>query len=215
MKYLGFMAHLSEDEFDYLEEVLQEYNIGSYLIGFENEPYDHFHFLVEMELNDYHNFTQRVFVKKYKLRGKAKDGNCRQYGKIKDIQDIDKLKSYTIKDNNYRSNLSEADVLRIFEQSHKKESLKLLKDKMFQFVEDIFDTKDLTFDQLNKNGNNACYKPHITDSAKHAIIEFMLQNDVQITTSKLKTFYNYWISKTEIYLHSDRITLLRQFNNFI
>lgn len=215
MKYLGFMAHLSEDEFNYLEEVLQEYNIGNYLIGFENEPYDHFHFLVEMELKDYHNFTQRVFVKKYKLRGKALAGQPRQYGKIKDIQDLEKLKSYTIKDNNFRSNLPEADVQRIFEQSHKKECLKLLKDKLLIWVEDSFNTKDLTLDQLNNNGNISCMRPNINDTAKYLIVDYCLQNDIQITTSKLKMFYNFWLSKTELYLHSDKIDNVRQFNNFL
>lgn len=208
------MAHISEDQFDYLEEVLQEYNIGYYLIGFENEPYDHFHFLVEMKLSDYHNFTQRVFVNKYKLRGKAIAGHPRQYGKIKNIQDIDKLKSYTIKDNNYRSNLSEADVQRIFEQSHKKESLKLLKDKMYEHVESAFNTEDLTIDQLNKNGNISCMRPHLTDSSKYLIIQFCLQNEVDITNSKLKTFYNYWLMKTELFSQSDKIDCLRHFNNF-
>ena len=213
MKYLGFMAHLSEDEFDYLEEVLQEYNIGSYLIGFENEPYDHFHFLVEMELKDYHNFTQRVFVKKYKLRGKAQANQPRQYGKIKDIQDLEKLKSYTIKDNNYRSNLSQADVLRIFEQSHKKECLKLLKDKMYDWVENAFSTQDLTIDELNQNGKLSCKRNNI-DSAKYLIVDFCIQNNVQITNSKLKTFYNFWLAKSDIFNHIDRIDIIRQFNNF-
>lgn len=190
-KFIGFMAHLSITEYDYLEEVLQEYDCGYYLIGYEAEPYNHYHFLCQMSLSNYHNFTKRVFTTKYKLRGKAIKGHSRQYGKIKEIHDIEKLKSYTIKDGNYRSNMSEEDVKKIFDNSHKKETLKLQKDKMIDYIGSF------------------------QGDPKTKIIKYCLAHDVDITASKLKSFYNYYLAKTTYLTETDKILKIKEFNNFL
>jgi hypothetical protein len=136
MEYIAFMCHTTLEHFDYLEETLQEYNIGTYFIGYEAQPYEHYHFLVEMNNDDYVKFRKRVFIDKLKLRGQAKQGQPRQYGKINNIKDIEKMKSYTIKEGNYRTNLVSQDELsEILEKSFskqekidkEKEILKLLK----------------------------------------------------------------------------------------
>lgn len=190
-KYIGFMAHLSISEFDYLEEIIQEYDCGYYLIGYEAEPYNHFHFVCQMSLPSYHNFTKRVFITKYKLRGKASAGKARQYGKIKNIDDIEKLKSYTIKDGNYRSNMSEADVKSIFEKSHKKESIKLLKEKVYDYIES------------NKGFTN------------YLIVKYCIENEVDISPSKLKMLRNYWLQRTDKITLDEKISQIQILNNFL
>ena len=61
------MCHTTYEMVDYLEDTLKEYNIGTYFIGYEEKPYEHFHFLVEMENEDYVKYRKRVFIDKLKL----------------------------------------------------------------------------------------------------------------------------------------------------
>lgn len=120
MKELMFMAHINHEHIDYVEETLKNYDIGLYLIGLEKTDYEHMHFLVEMEEKDYHKFSKRVFKDKFKLRGRAIQGAPRQYGKIKNIEDIEKAKAYTVKDGNVRTNMKDDDLKKYLEKSFKK-----------------------------------------------------------------------------------------------
>jgi len=56
------------------------------------------HFLVDMSDKDYQAFAKRVFIDKYKLRGRATKDKPRQYGKVKKINSIKKALAYTIKE---------------------------------------------------------------------------------------------------------------------
>jgi len=120
MKELMFMAHINHEHIDYVEETLKNYDIGLYLIGLEKTDYEHLHFLVEMEDKDYHKFSKRVFKDKFNLRGRATKGAPRQYGKIKNIEDIEKAKAYTVKDGNVRTNMKDEDLQKYLDKSFKK-----------------------------------------------------------------------------------------------
>lgn len=120
MKELMFMAHINHEHIDYVEETLKNYDIGLYLIGLEKTDYEHIHFIVEMEEKDYHKFSKRVFKDKFNLRGRATQGAPRQYGKIKNIEDIEKAKAYTVKDGNVRTNMTEEDLQKYLDKSFKK-----------------------------------------------------------------------------------------------
>ncbi|AXQ65312.1 MAG: hypothetical protein [Circular genetic element sp.] len=109
--YIAFMCHTTHEMYDYLEDTLQEYDIGTYFIGYEPQPYEHFHFLVQMTEKDYGRYRKRVFIDKLKLRGKAGDGIARQYGKVSKIEDLEKLKSYTVKEGQFRTNLENTEEL--------------------------------------------------------------------------------------------------------
>lgn len=122
MEYIAFFAVIPHTDFSYVEQTLKEYEIGEYIIAAEtaqsshNEKGgEHFHFLVQMQSKDYHNFSKRVFKDKYKLRGKATSDLPRQYGKVKEIRDFDRMAAYTIKDGNIRTNMSE-EALQKFQQ---------------------------------------------------------------------------------------------------
>ena len=121
MTWHAAVFHIQEDEFDFIEETLIEYDIGGYLIGHETDPFHHYHILMESNAKVYNTFSKRL-IEKYGLRGKASKGKARQYGKIKNIKDLEKLKSYTVKDGNYRSNLSPEEVQAYFEKSYKKKT---------------------------------------------------------------------------------------------
>ena len=94
MEYIGFMCHLPLEEFTYINDTLKEYNIGGYIIAHEEKPYSHYHIICQMSDSDYHSFAQRVFKKKHNLRGRACNGNPRQYGRIKHIENLQRLKAY-------------------------------------------------------------------------------------------------------------------------
>jgi hypothetical protein len=58
------------------------------------------------------------------LRGRAVKGEPRQYGRLKHIENLQRLKAYTIKDGNYRTNLSDLEINTLKEISfHKDETL--------------------------------------------------------------------------------------------
>lgn len=117
LDYIAFMCACHHVNYDYLEETLKEYPIGLYLMASEvtKESHtetngEHFHFLVQMSDTDYHKYSKRVFKDKLKLRGQAKDGKPRQYGRVKKIEDLTRMAAYTIKQGNIRTNMTEAQL---------------------------------------------------------------------------------------------------------
>lgn len=119
LDYIAFMCAVKHEYIDYLEDTLKEYAIGLYLIASEttNDAHketdgEHFHFLVQMTDADYHKYSKRVFKDKFKLRGQARDGKPRQYGRVKKIEDLERMGAYTIKQGNIRTNMTEAQLER-------------------------------------------------------------------------------------------------------
>jgi len=79
----------------------------------------------------YTNFSKKI-VEKFKLRGKAKDGKSRQYGKVKEIDNVEKMAAYTLKDGNIRTNMSENDLEKYRSISYKKNQEKKLFSKILE-----------------------------------------------------------------------------------
>jgi hypothetical protein len=121
-KIIACFFTLPETEFDTLEEILLTYDIGRYLIGFETNPdakkKEHFHLLFEGTDGIYNAFSKRI-IEKYGLRGKGR-GN-KKYGRVlKDIRDLEKMCSYTVKEGNYRGNFPEVDIQQWYSESFSK-----------------------------------------------------------------------------------------------
>jgi len=128
-KWISFMAHIPHDEQEYLEETLKEYDIGKYVIGMEHADSvgEHFHFLVQFTDADYHKYSKRVFKDKFNLRGQNRGGKCKQYGKLKEIRDLEKMTAYTVKDGNVITNMTDKEIQKYTELSYKKtDKLELL-----------------------------------------------------------------------------------------
>ncbi len=102
MNWIACMAHIKHDQIEYITGYIDN-RFDEYIIAMETSPKvgEHMHFLL---LTDdpslYHKFAQNVFKQKYKLRGKATKGLCRQYGKVKEIENINRMMMYTVKDQN-------------------------------------------------------------------------------------------------------------------
>lgn len=102
MNWIACMAHIKHDQIEYLKGYIDN-RFDEYIIAMETSPKvgEHVHFLLKTDDPSlYHKLAQNVFKQKYKLRGKAMKGQCRQYGKVKEIEDISKMMSYTVKDGN-------------------------------------------------------------------------------------------------------------------
>jgi len=110
-KWIACMAHIKHTERDYIKGYIDN-RFDEYIIAYEHSEKvgEHMHFLLwAEEVGDYHKLAQNVFKQKYHLRGKALaktakrapgDSGCRQYGKVKNIEHIQKMMSYTVKDKN-------------------------------------------------------------------------------------------------------------------
>lgn len=136
--YQFFMCHIHHDHVDYLEQTLQEYEIGEYIIGAEITPntgIHHFHFLVEMSNYDYAKFSKRVFITKFKLRGRATKGAPRQYGKVKDIHSLDRAAAYSIKDGKIRTNMSQERISKLQELAYTKKTDDITA-KLIEYIDD-------------------------------------------------------------------------------
>lgn len=129
LPWKGFFAAIKHEAKDDVFDMLQEYKIGGYVIGYETSSDahqetqgQHMHFVVQMSNQDYHNFSERL-KRKYNLRCKALKDKPRQFGALKKIEKLEKLKAYTIKDGDYRSNLSEKELEKLTEMSYKKQTI--------------------------------------------------------------------------------------------
>lgn len=125
VKFQMFMAHIPCQDISFVEQQILQNCSGKYIIAPEYEPYDHLHFLVEMTDTAYHTFSKRIFKDKYKLRGQARNGKPRQYGKMKKINDIEKALVYTLKCYNtskdmIKTNMDKASLEAYAQQSFKK-----------------------------------------------------------------------------------------------
>lgn len=139
----AFMCALPHTEHDYLLETLQEYDsVTEYLISREtsvNSHHEtngqHFHFLVHMAPKDYKNYAERVFSKKYHLRGQAKKGLPRQYGKLREIFDLERLGAYTVKDGCITTNMPDARIKAWGQTAFRKDEVKCLREKIWFFLD--------------------------------------------------------------------------------
>lgn len=147
------MCHLPIDKFDELEDRIKLFET-EYIIAHEEGKNSHFHFMVKITDQEYHNFCQDYFKKKYQLRGRAIKDKPRQYGKERNIKDLSRSMMYTLKDGNYRTNMDEDYIQKLYEESFKKDEKEKDKEKLFKHLECIKFTKPSYDDNWNKIGES-------------------------------------------------------------
>lgn len=214
MKYQAFMAHLDLEHFDYLEEKLQEYNIGSYIIGHETGKYSHFHFMVQMEDEEYHNFAQAVFKKKFKLRGRAIKDNPRQYGKVTNINNLDKMKSYTVKEGNYRTNLTDEEIKTIYENSFEKVDRATEVEKLFEYL-DSKGKQHMDKWQFWENGLLKTEFDTIQQKILYEIYYYIntADNKLSLSRTAVNGYFLKYLRTTKLYTLDIRISMQMGFNH--
>lgn len=182
LKFIACMFHIPATEFDFIEETLKSYDIGRYLIGQEDVPYEHYHVVFEGTPEIYHAFSTKL-KKKYELRGRASKGLPRQYGKLKEIDDIEKLLAYTVKDGNFRGNFSSADIEKFVENSFKKDDVRQFKKEVLTWVESLGDS------YRSKNADGQDY--YNVKKLRIQIIRYYRHNEIEFTKTKIQYILNY------------------------
>lgn len=201
LPYQAFMAHLPhEDHDEHIRVLTEEYEIGYYLIGYESEPYSHYHFVVQMTPETYHNYSKHYFKDKYNLRGKAVNGKCRQYGKLKEIKDLEKCKAYSIKDGNIESNMPQDEIQSYFDKSFKKKEKKKLYDEVHDHLE--------IQGHIPFNINRESYEGKLTLISQEQliikqiqlyIINYLRTTEVNMCRSNIMSYTQYHFKKTSHY----------------
>lgn len=214
MEYYAGMFHIERTEYDHIEKTLTDkYSVGGYLIGFEAEPYSHFHILAQFGTKKQWTNFQKHLVEKYSLRGKAQKNAPRQYGAIKTIKDLEKLKSYTIKDGDYRSNLSEADLKQYFDKSFKKENDKTFLDELIEHLdnieEDIFKIKNIIIStSLISAKSQTIYED---ETIKKLMIKYALNQGVKTSRIKVQNWYTQYIERTNRLTQEQKLNYLYKY----
>ncbi len=200
MDPIAFYLALHFSKFEEIKEKLTKYiePTAQYLVVGEKamETHqatngEHFHFLVQMSQKAYTNFTKH-FIMKYKLRGNAKNGIGRQYGKIKNIKDLERLHSYMLKDqdlgNPIYTNYENDEIDKWAEKSFKKKNKKTYLEEFSEKITDrIHSSQRLTSDNL-LGIKRSLLRPIVFD------IHISTPGTTKaITISQINSIINYWI----------------------
>ena len=184
-KLIAFMFHDTTEDSIQIEDVkdmLKEYSsTENYIIALENQPYRHFHICVEMDTNDYNAFVKKHLKDRLKLRGRAINGQPRQYGRVLGIKKPQKMIAYTLKQGVYQSTFTE----------------EYLKDyKAMSYVKDTGDNdreiREKLRDYIDKVYYKDQYKAVQDEPLKKAIIHFLLKEKIRIrTSSQIDGYFKY------------------------
>lgn len=179
-KWLAFFAAIKHEHTESVLECLKKYDIGQFIIAKEKAGAahsetegEHLHFCVEMPPEQYVNFSKCCFIDKYKLRGRAPAGQSRQYGKVKEIRNLQKMQAYTLKDGDYITNMDEEVIKELYKQSAKKVEKK-----------NIYDICMENMKTVEKPGR---FRPNCSYMAdlKYEILRTHIKEDVRKDVSKL------------------------------
>lgn len=203
LKWISCMFHIPLSEYDYIQDTLLNYDIAGYFIGHESTPYSHFHILFE-GTNKIYNAFSRILVEKYDLRGKATVGLARQYGRIKQIRDIERMKQYTVKDGNVRSNIPQETLDEYMKSSFKVQDIRSMQICISDELDDLSDFSNYITKENDK------YDNYLISKIKKKIIEISLEKKYKLTKSALNNFVGYYLTYSKIINRSTKIFLLNQ-----
>lgn len=189
--YMAFMAAVPHSEIENVKNALLEYDsCTQYLIALEVSPGthvetegEHMHFITNMTPHDYHSFSRKQFVTKYKLRGKALKDKPRQYGKLKKIHNIEKMFAYTVKDGNIHTNFSEKALERWKDLAFKVPDYKARLNDYIQYMK-----KNVDPDEINATHptlGNTSFSEHYTTLVKLSV-KYHLEKGFKISRFSIK-----------------------------
>jgi DNA-binding transcriptional regulator YhcF (GntR family) len=191
-EWMAFMAHIPHADADEIRQDLERLET-KYILGLEVSSYEHIHFLVLMTEREYTNIRKRLFIDKYKLRGRAVKGKPRQYGKEKEIRDLEKYTKYCLKDQKYLTNMEKDEIEEIIKMKiddvkntkSKNANSVMLKDELVLYVETHMANKP-TYHSL------AVYdeKWHAYNRLmKIKIVDFMRSKELSIRKSTIDMYF--------------------------
>lgn len=215
----AFYLALSHDEYDNLWEYLCNYtNPASKLIlaketsksAHQDISGQHFHVLVDWEDKTYEAFKKTIIMKQYKLHGKSTKGQARKYGQVKGIKDINKMLSYTIKANDYRSqNYTEEELKNAYANSYEKENKQEFNDEINQYIK----SNRKTFINIYQCSitHTVCTRIDFEQIEKTVLKYHMEHRDKPICYSKIQWHVSNYLQTTE----PDRYDYLGDILNYL
>ena len=204
-EWTAFMAHIPHADAEYIKQDLERLET-KFIMGLEVSSYEHIHFLAKMTTKEYSAFSKKNFIDKYKLRGRAIAGKPRQYGKEKNIRDIEKYSKYCLKDQNFLTNMTKAEIEEIIKMKiedvkntkGKNANSDLLKDELIQYME-----KHLTQRAPNPNKSMWMYTErwnHYHRLLKIHIVDFMKTKQLSIRRSTIDMYFYHVTAYSEKHL---------------
>lgn len=188
ISFLVALPHRLIDEFiDSLKLYLGD--APKYVIGMETSvdshaetQGEHMHVFADMDEPLYDRFRKTVLVKKYNLRGQARSGLPRQYGKIRCIRDETKMLQYTVKDLNIRfEGYTVEEIQAYIKHSYPKTERRNLRDEVVSYL----DSQNLWQDNQFQ-----------VTQAEIAVIRFYIENtDKTITKNIIKNHVIHYLQK--------------------
>lgn len=173
IEWKAFFAAIEHEHREHVVTMLQEYDIGGFIVSFEiaegvhlETNGQHMHFCVQINDKDYHSFSERL-KRRFKLRGRAVKGAPAQFKCLTKIEKLDKMMAYTLKDGVYDSNLSEAQLKGLYEQSYQKKESRTLWERVITHLDKIPM-------EIDKEAWHNKYSQYINDLRK-GIIEFHIR----------------------------------------
>lgn len=211
-EYQMFMAHLPLDQFDELEDRIKLFDT-EYIIAHETGKNPHYHFIVKITDKEYHNFCQEIFKKKYQLRGRATKDNPRQYGKERNIKDLDRSIMYTLKDGNFRTNMDETTIRNLYDQSFKKDQKITEITKLFEYL----DKKDYTITRYVNDFEEFKYKIDGKSAIRTILLDIYRYCDknkdvLSISRTSINNYFLKYLRITDNIDIEDKISLQMIFN---
>ena len=207
-----FMAHIKHKYIREIIKSLEKYidDDTSYLISMETSATglvetngEHLHFAVSNFENKYDSFRKTVFVNEYKLRGQAKHGLPRQYGKIKKdaIRSETNFLTYMCKDyykdnkNLFCKNLLKEDLVKYIEESYQKMEKVDLETQIMQYIDE----------NLKDDGDPDRLELYVMSR----IIEFyILKLDKIVSRNKVEYFLRCYIQRCNRYNLEQKTSIL-------
>jgi hypothetical protein len=173
------------NQIDAVIKMLEEHNTVKYLVGMETcDKHDrtngeHMHFILHINPTDFKNLREKM-RRTFNLGSKNNKNNKPYYGwMLQDIKNLERLKSYTLKDNNIRSKGYSAEELEeiIANSFEKKDERNLYK----ECIEAIHQQKPF----INvRNDASSLYLD--TTALEVFILKWHMEQGVKVCKSKIK-----------------------------
>lgn len=173
------------NQIDAVLKMLEEHNAVKYLIGLEvcdtheRTNGEHMHFILHIDPKDYKNLKEKM-RRTFNLAGKNNKQNKPYYGWMKkDIKDIEKLKSYTLKDKNIRfKGYTQEEIDKIIELSFEKTNeINIYK----ECIKSINQQRPFI---SNRKDESSLYLD--TTALEVFILKFHMERGVKVCKSKIK-----------------------------
>lgn len=114
-----------KDVDDYVLKTVEDLSLNAYIISrevSEKRGHHHYHFFMEMNDEKIYDKFIRDIKKKYPLRGRAVKNAPKNYGRVRNIKNVENMISYTLKDGNYvYKGYTDKQILHYYGKSYKKE----------------------------------------------------------------------------------------------